>query len=82
MRSHKKSILVLRIKGQRPDSQTRQAMFFRIDPGPRQASIGGVVNAAAVLATLISVAGKKLVAVPRIYEDAGEVSEGQIATAT
>jgi hypothetical protein len=41
-----------------------------------------VINAAAELSVLISIAGKDLVTILRIDHDAGEVPERQIATST
>src|SRR5687767_14063366 len=57
-------------------------MFFEIDPRPSFACVNSTVDAASDLTVLICVAHKYFINVSGIDQDAGEVTERQIAAAT
>src|SRR5712671_7886935 len=85
MRANKQSVLILRIKSQRPNAEARQTMFARINTHPRRTSIVRSVDTASplsVLIVLISITDKKFIRITRIDQNAGEISEGQITTAS
>src|SRR5436853_1623484 len=84
VRTNKQSVWLARIERERPNSLTWQTVLTRVDSRPRQSGISRTINAAAdlaVLIVLISVAGKNLVGVARIDQNAGEISKGKISTA-
>src|ERR1700682_4597214 len=82
MRPHKKRILMLCVERQGPDPETGQASVLWIDPRPRQARVRRMINAAAELSILISVAGKYFIAMLRIDQYTGEVAKRQITSAS
>src|SRR5258705_5011730 len=81
MRAHKQHVLILCVKGKRPNTLTRQASLFRVDTGPRNTAIHRAKDTATDLTCLVSIPHKDFVAIAGIDQDTGEIAERKIATA-
>src|SRR5215213_4438623 len=69
----------MRVKRQRPDSLTRKTSVLWIDSRPGLSGVSAAINAAADLTDLVCIANEYLVAIARVDQNAGEVSERKIA---
>src|SRR5437868_15326580 len=74
MRTDKKYVLIVRIKGQGPDPLTRQMLVFWIDARPRLARVRAAKDSAANVSLLVRIADENLIAIARIDQTAGEVA--------
>src|SRR5687767_4118053 len=81
MRTYKQHVLIVGIKRQRPDSLTGKTVALRVDSRPRLARIRAAINTASDLSDLVCIANEYLVAITRVDQDAGEVTERKIAAA-
>src|SRR5205085_10633201 len=81
MRTDKKYVLIVRIKGQGPDPLTRQMLVFWIDARPRLARVRAAKDSAANVSLLVRIADENLIAIARIDQNAGEVAVWKIHAA-
>jgi hypothetical protein len=76
MRTNEEHVLILRIKGERPDSLAGQPTRFGIYSSPGNATVRRPENSASDLSSLICIAGKDLIAISWIDQNGGEVAKG------
>ena len=80
MRSNKECVLILRVKCKCPYALACQSTLFRINSRPGYSGIDRTIHAAACFSALIGIANEDLIAIAGIDQNAGEISEGKIAT--
>src|SRR5438874_4158306 len=81
MRTNEEHILIVRIKCQRPNPLAGQALVFWINACPRLPRVRAAINPAADFGNLIRIADENLIAIARIDQNTGEITERKIAAA-